>query len=166
MTERKLFGQYYHALISHAAQQFRIINLSSCNAEGEERAFHFFKEVSKRTSNRHAEQMLFNAFIRLQVRDDWEDNLGTWKTERKNLISKHADLLKSERRNTLVPFWVIEMFPHAWQAHLERISDYLTLNVWEETPHGILFHDMDDFVGFPPPRHFRSTTLNDEYRLV
>jgi len=78
MTERKLFGQYYHALISRASQQFRIINLSSCKAEAEERAFHFFKEVRKRTSNRHAEQMLFNAFIRLQVREDWEENLGSF----------------------------------------------------------------------------------------
>ena len=44
LTSRKLFGQYFHALTCHAPQQFRIMSLSSTNAENEERSFHFFKD--------------------------------------------------------------------------------------------------------------------------
>ena len=31
LTKRKLFGHYHHAIVSHAAIQYRIIALSSCN---------------------------------------------------------------------------------------------------------------------------------------
>lgn len=44
ITSRKLFGKYFHALTCHAPQQFRIMSLSSTNAENEERSFHFFKD--------------------------------------------------------------------------------------------------------------------------
>ena len=130
LTERKLFGQYFHALIDHAPQQFRIIDLTASNAEDEERAFNFLKEVSKRTSNRHPENVLMNAFIRLQVRDDWNDNIGALKKTRRNEISRNGDKLKEKRCNTVFGFELIERYPEAWQAHLERIPDYLHMNVW------------------------------------
>ena len=67
LTTRKMHGQYYHALIVHAAQQMRIVSLSSVNAENEERSFNFLKTVSASSSNHHPENVLTNAFIRLQV---------------------------------------------------------------------------------------------------
>jgi len=39
LTIRKLFGQYYHSLINHAAEVYRITSLTSIHAEDEERAF-------------------------------------------------------------------------------------------------------------------------------
>ena len=62
LTTRKMHGQYYHALIVHAAQQ-----MSSVNAENEERSFNFLKTVRISSSNHHPENVLTNAFIRLQV---------------------------------------------------------------------------------------------------
>jgi len=56
--------------------------LTSASTEDEERAFNFLKEISKHTSNHHAENVLLNSFIRLQVRDEWDQNLGTKKRER------------------------------------------------------------------------------------
>ena len=67
ISRRKLFGQYYHALISNAPQQYRIVSLSSANAEDEERQFNFLKTISSSTSNHHPENVLANAFVRLQV---------------------------------------------------------------------------------------------------
>jgi len=69
ITSRRLFGQYYHALISHALQQYRLMPLTSANTEDEERAFNFLKEISKHTSNHHADNVLLNSFIKLQVRE-------------------------------------------------------------------------------------------------
>ena len=66
LTLRKFFGQYFHALISHAPQQFRIMSLSSPNAENEERSFNFLKKVSTLTSNHHPENVMTNAFIRIE----------------------------------------------------------------------------------------------------
>lgn len=70
LTSRKMFGQYHHALTVHAPQQFRIVSLSSRNAENEERAFNFLKSISTQTSNHHPENVIVNAFIRSQVSNE------------------------------------------------------------------------------------------------
>ena len=67
LTVRKMFGQYHHALTVHAPQQFRIVPLSSTNAENEERSFNFLKTISTQTSNHHPDNVIANAFIRAQV---------------------------------------------------------------------------------------------------
>jgi len=70
LTKRKLFGQYFHALVCHAPEQFRIIPMPSSNAEDEERFFNFLKTCTKCTSNHHPENVLDNCFIRCQVREE------------------------------------------------------------------------------------------------
>ena len=66
ITSRKMFGQYYHAIVCHSAQQYRVFSLPSSNAEDEERMFNLFKTMSKLTSNHHPDNVLANAFVRLQ----------------------------------------------------------------------------------------------------
>ena len=68
LTKRKMFGQYFHALICHAPKQFRVFALTSTNAENEEREFNFLKNVSTPTSNHYSENVLTNAFVRTQVK--------------------------------------------------------------------------------------------------
>ena len=63
LTKRNMFGQYFHA-----PQQFRVVALTSTNAENEEREFNFLKNVSTHTSNHHPENVLINAFVRTQVK--------------------------------------------------------------------------------------------------
>lgn len=65
-----MFGQYHHILTVHAPQQFRIVTLSSTNAENEERAFNFLKSISTQTSNYHPENVIANAFMRSQVSNE------------------------------------------------------------------------------------------------
>ena len=69
ITQRKLFGKYYHALITHAPDQLRIIDGRSANTENEERKFNFLKVTSLTSSNRHADNIILNAFIRSTARE-------------------------------------------------------------------------------------------------
>lgn len=140
-NKRKLFGQYYHVLISHAPQQFRIISLASCNAEDEERQFNFLKTVSASTSNHHPENVLANAFIRLQVKQQWKNERPTGVTDVEAKISKAYKY--SEHRDTVISFDAIKKFPFEYQAHLERIADYLVEEeIWEATTQGIKMFDI------------------------
>ena len=72
MTDRRLFGQYNHNLTDHAASQLRIMNLASANTKDEERAFNFLKVVTKRTSNHHPDNVIGNAFICIQVHEEFQ----------------------------------------------------------------------------------------------
>ena len=74
MTQRKVFGKYYHAIISHASDQCRIINGRSSNTESDERYFHTIKDISNNTSNHHPDNVISNAFIRCQVRKDFHED--------------------------------------------------------------------------------------------
>uniref|UniRef100_A0A7M5VER0 Uncharacterized protein n=2 Tax=Clytia hemisphaerica TaxID=252671 RepID=A0A7M5VER0_9CNID len=163
MSRRKLFGQYNHSLTSHAPIQYRILDLVSANTEQEEAAFNFMKEVSKHASNHHPDNILLTCFLRIQIREDWQRHLGILKKETRNAISKHGDLLTSERSNTFVPFKLMRLKPRKWQSQLERICDYLLIDgIWEEIQNGIIFHDLDETINYPPPHHFRSYTISQE----
>ena len=161
LTTRKLFGQYYHALISHAPTQLRIMALTSANAENEERAFNFFKEVSTHASNHHPENVLLNAFLRIQVRADWEKHIGKKIKVTHNDISNHSQFLTTNRKESFFLFATLSKRPRQWQSHLERICDFLEIDgTWEELDDGIVFHDLQP-LGFPT-RHFRSSSLEME----
>ena len=49
MSERNYFGIYYHSLIRHSGEQFRLF--SGCNTEKEEAYFHPLKEITNLSSN-------------------------------------------------------------------------------------------------------------------
>ena len=57
-------------------------------------------------------------------------------------------------------------YPYEWQAHLERISDYLILGegVWwfKDNSKNIVFYDKQEripAIAIPKPFHFRSTSV-------
>ena len=45
MSVRKCFGKYYHAIISHASDQYRIVNGRSSNTKSDESYFHTIKDI-------------------------------------------------------------------------------------------------------------------------
>ena len=53
MTRRKFFGSYYHSLIKHSPEQYRILSGRLANTEKEEATFNFIKVVNNLTSNHH-----------------------------------------------------------------------------------------------------------------
>eukprot|EP00731_Ephydatia_muelleri_P005769 Em0003g17a len=63
----RMFGRYFHALISHSPLFFRLASMSALNTEDEERIFGQAKSITKSTSNYHVEQVIDNIITRVQV---------------------------------------------------------------------------------------------------
>ncbi|XP_066926551.1 uncharacterized protein [Clytia hemisphaerica] len=168
LTTRKLYGQYEHNIVREAAIQYRLVALTSCNTENEERAFTFFKDVSKKCTNHLPDNVIKTCLTRWQVRKDWKEHLGSKISTGKNSISEHGQKLKEERTNTVVPFDLIKDNVSDWQAHLERISDFLECDVWEEKRNGIEFFDLSKahHKTYPSIHHFRSSSTEKEHKYL
>lgn len=165
LTTRKLFGHYEHGIVREASIQYRIMALSSSNTENEERAFTFMKDVSKNCSNHHPDNVIATCVVRSQVREDWNRHLGSKTSSTKNKISKHGEKLMSERRNTTFPFSLLKNHSLEWQAHLERIGDFLQVGCWKENSEGITFFDKEtENQVYPRLHHFRSSSIAKEYK--
>ena len=74
LTERKFFGVYYHSLIIHARQQYRIISGRTANTEKEEAMFTTIKNNTNLTSNHHPDNIISNVIIRYQAKEKLEVN--------------------------------------------------------------------------------------------
>ena len=67
ISKRKMFGKYFHSLITHPPILNRIISLRSLNAELQERVFSQANAISKATSNYHPGHIISNVIVRFQV---------------------------------------------------------------------------------------------------
>ena len=61
------YGQYFHALSSHAAQIMRVVAPSSTDAEEQERTFNSIKGICKATSSGRSKEVIDNVLIHLQA---------------------------------------------------------------------------------------------------
>ena len=75
------YGKYYHVIISHATDQYKIINGRSSNTESDERYFHTIIDISDNISNHHPDNTISNAFIRWQMRKDFHEDGTILRTE-------------------------------------------------------------------------------------
>jgi hypothetical protein len=73
LTCRKLYGNYFHNITSHAAMQNRIINGRSSNVEEQERVFNTIKNITKGTSSNHPNQLIGNILVRMQAEGKLKD---------------------------------------------------------------------------------------------
>ena len=109
MTVRRFFGKYYHAIISHASDQYRIVNGRSSNTESDECYFHTIKDISNNMSNQHPDNIISNAFIRCQVQKDFHENDTILRTEAS--ITKMYTKMSMDLTNSFISFEVIKMYP-------------------------------------------------------
>ncbi|XP_070549355.1 uncharacterized protein [Ptychodera flava] len=58
MTQRKFYGRYYHNVVVHLPEQYRIISLYSSNTESQERVFNAIRRITKSTSSNGLEKLL------------------------------------------------------------------------------------------------------------
>ena len=58
LTERKIFGAYYHSLIRHASQQYRLFCGRTINAEKEEATFYGLKTSANLTFNHQPDHVI------------------------------------------------------------------------------------------------------------
>ncbi|KAK3715334.1 hypothetical protein QZH41_010105 [Actinostola sp. cb2023] len=172
ITRRKLYGKYFHGLISHAPPQLRIISGKAINAEDEERLFNAINSITNATSSNHPNHIIGNILIRLQAEEELQEiNRGTrsYQAEQKSKIQKLADSLP-EFLDTIFPPYILEKYPREWQAHLERISDFLFLGSegkwWSYDGRNVIFHDSKaqptSHAEGPLLHHFRSSSVSKE----
>ena len=166
MSTRKVFGKYYHAIISHASDQYRIVNGRSSNTESDERYFHTIKDISNNTSNHHPDNIISNAFIRCQVQKDFHENDTILRGEAS--ITKMYTKMSMDLTNSFISFEVIKMYPWEYQAFLEKIADFLMEErvYWTELSNGIQFNDIKRVESKKEVHHFRSYSVCSELDYV
>ena len=168
-TERKFFGSYYHSLISHSPQQYRLFSGRSINAEKEEATFQHLKTSAKLTSNHHPANVISNAFIRGQSRNMLKEG-EKLKENDASIIRKIYAPIKIKLSNTVVSFEWIQKFFTQFQRLLERQADYLLQGPgvwWREVETGVEFFDHELAENTAKKlHHFRSSTLKSESEFL
>ena len=138
-TFERFYGQYFHALSSHAAQIMRVVSPSLTDAEEQERSFNSIKGICKATSSVRSKEVIDNVLVHIQAELQARQNQPSAAQRQDSNISRSsAALLKEE--NTVFMAGFIYKFKDAYQAHLER--DFLASSIWhQETRDGIQFFD-------------------------
>ena len=173
MTTRKLYGNYFHDITSHAAMQHRLISGKSCNVEEQERVFSTITNITKSTSSYHPSHIIGNVFVRLQAEKQMQAFQSSCVSKQQASVSKLAASLRPYG-NTIIAHRIAEKHSRSWQAHLERISDFLLIgkgNWWIEHKNGdVEFHDGEQSPDVHPQgpslHHFRSSNFNDEEKYL
>ena len=161
-----MYGRYWHSLVGHAPLVARITSLRSVNTEQQERTFGSLKDIAKATTSRRPGQIIPPCMVRLQAEQSFQRScIEIQESE----ISKFAAALPSFP-NTIISHHIITKHPRDYQAHLERISDFLLCGEgcwWRHDIRGVEFFDSPKEPEVKPEgpalHHFRSTTLKDEY---
>ena len=163
ITRRKMFGRYFHSLTAHAASMFRIISLRSLNTEQHERIFQQAKGITKGTSNNHPEHIISNIIQRLSFEGGTHSVIASQESQIKSISAAVGPM-----ENTIFSNSILENSSEHYQAHLERVSDYLVPGPgvwWKRVPNGIMFLDgssEDDFKDLGPVlHHFGSTSMTE-----
>lgn len=159
ITRQKLFGSYLHDISCHAAPQFELVCLRSCNTEFEERLFGQVKRVAESCTNRKPQNVLGQAFIRLQVLLT-EGHVKVKETK----VVRAARGLKPYMGTSIHKDFV-QTRMRSWQAHLKRISNFLSRGEgvwWTQTDSEYHFLDgeqhPDSHQQGPPLLHFQNTS--------
>ena len=172
VTRGKMFGRYFHAANYHAPLVNRIISPSSLYTELQERMFNKVKSITRTTSNYHPEDMITNILVRLQEEQKQDSNNSlSCLQNAEGEVSKLGQAL-GEKENTVIPKEWQHNYKAHYQAHLERISDYLIEgpNVWwRSTETGTEFFDVKNCQSDNVlcQHHYRSFTIAeiDSYLL-
>ena len=166
ISSRRMFGRYFHALTNHAPLLNRIISLCLLNTELEERMFGQCKGITRSTSNQHATHIITNILVRLDSEEKRQASGTSTIQKQESEILKLAQTLPP-KENTVIPLaWLQNSSVH-YQAHLERISDYLLPGPgkwWQYVADGIEYFDVNTpnpLLQTPSIHHFRSTTMGD-----
>ena len=173
LSQKKFYGRYFHSLVAHAPIQQRIICLRSTNTEQQERHFNAFSSISLATSSRRPGEIITPGIIRIQAEMKSEEN-----KQRDTVKEQESRLGKLTRclppaQNTIIPHRVILKYPYAYQAHLEKIADFLLCGEgiwWRHIVSGVEFLDgpeeMQGNDNGPPLHHFRTCTLKSEEQYL
>ena len=142
MSSRQMFGRYFHALTTHAPLLNHIISPRLLNTELEERIFGQCKAITRNTSNQHTNDIITNILVRTHYEEKRVAEISTMQKQESEVL-KLAQTLRV-KENTVIPLeWLQHTSVH-YQAHLERISDYLLQGPgvwWRYVENGVEFFD-------------------------
>ena len=170
MTHRKFYGIYYHDVTVHAPDAYRIVCLRSLLAENDERVFGDLRTIANHCSCLQPGKLIGRCLTKYGARkllDLQNMNMTTSFLKQDSTISRAAKQLQT-RNDSIFTHEFIKENTVLWQAHCERIADFLLLGEgvwWVQTPNGILFFDkvkVPQNASGPPLHHFRSCTLQNE----
>lgn len=165
VSRERMYGKYSHNLLVHSPIQYREINGRSINVENQERFFGSIKSITNQTSSKRPGNIIGNLIIRHDVEKRVKVNYSSdRKNEIENKISDLNKLVMKTQRNTFIPYELLKKYCLDWQAHLQRIADFLIEEEawWKKTEFGVEFFDTEHPETFPlKPRvsHFRSTSI-------
>ena len=166
LSERKLYGRYWHSITVHAAKQSTIISLKSTNTEEEERHFNTLEGVTKLT-NRTPGDIITPGLACLQEKQKLAESQSATNPVKmqESQFSKYYTTLPPFP-NTIIPNQYIRRNQKEYQAHLESISDFIACGEgewWDQVLPGVEFYDGPEEPNNRPPKptlhHFRSSTL-------
>ena len=157
-----MFCRYFHSIACHAALKFRIVSLRSLNTEQHERLFQQAKGISRDTTNHHVEHVIPNIIQRLQ----FEVSSSSIKDQESEISALGKAV--GPMTNSFIPQEIMDKFSAHYQAHLERISDYLVPGPgiwWRRCLGGVEFLDGSTEPNYketgPQLHHFRSKSTTD-----
>ena len=171
LTVRKFYGTYFHNITSYAPIQNRLISGRSANTEEQERVFNAITNITRTTSSFHGNHIIANIFVCLQAEKHFANHHASNVEKTSTHVSKKAHVSKiastlPQFANTVIPKDMLVNRPSYWQAHLERISDFLLVGKgiwWNENVH---FFDAkgnpESLESGPILHHFRSSSFKSE----
>ena len=170
MTSRKFYGCHFHSLTVHAPETFRLVCLRSLIPEQEERSFGDLRSISLHTANRQCGKVIDNAVLRYNAQQTYS-NKKDYARHQDSMTSRQAKLLPKSA-NTKFKIKLLQTQPTLFQAHCQRIADYLRCGEghwWSLSADGVVFHDgpeEPDFRHYPPLAHFRTTTGKEQQGIL
>ena len=167
---KKLCHKYFHNLITHVPMQEKLVPGKSAHSENQERIFNTFKKITNTTSNYQTGHIIGNLFVRLQAKEKLKGHSYLdAPSKEEGEASKLFICLKDTLANTMFSFYLIRKFQGGWQAHLERIADFLyhEENIWwSQNEQGVELFDFSCSNGSvsdgPKVHHFRSSNFRKE----
>ena len=164
-TKTNIFGRYFHSITTHSPILFRIVSMRSMNTEDQERMFGQAKAITKATSCNRPNEILTNIIQRVQMESGSHKMEVTDKGESEvNKLSRTI----GPRCNTIYSDSFIKKHAAQYQAHLERISDYLLPGEgtwWKHSAAGVEFLDGHGEKNVsekgPTLMHYRTKSMRD-----
>lgn len=159
-----------HDIAVHAGPQYEIVCLRSTNSESQERLFTQIKQTSLRATNRKVEYVLPTVLLSLQAKQKVTVGKTSCMSGQESMVSAVAKYLPMYPGTTIDKDFVHRR-SQSWQAHLRRISPYLTHGEgvwWSQDNNVYRFHDSDlhphNHSEGPPLNHFHNTSLSDLHK--
>ena len=142
MSNRKMFGIYYHNLTCHAPMIYRVVSIRSLLAELDESTIWQLRQISSATSSGRPMEISENCLMRATFLNENK----TLKINNDHIVGHEGRLVRRAGSSFIPRSW---MDSQGWesaavQSHLKRIADYLLPGpgVWyDHSERGILFYD-------------------------